>query len=461
MRCVRLSAVHGGRIALLTMAGKVFISYRRDDSKYPALMIYTAFCQGLPRGQVFMDVDSIPPGANFRKILKDWVDQCEVLLALIGPGWIDANDPKTGRSRLENPSDFVRIEIGEALARDIPVVPVLLDRTPMPDVKRLPDDLKGLVDRQAELVEFPTFDDDVKRLIRRLQLALPPPPPGAIVVDVSRNGMSKTRAFVPGNGHAEWFTDHPQGQEMVVVPAGTFMMGSLKKEPDRHSSEGPQHKVTIAQPFAVGRPGITRGQFAAFVHNTNYRAVSTIDDRSWRNRGFAQDDNHPVVCVNWDEANAYATWLSNQTGKEYRLLREAEWEYVARAGTTTPFWWGSGITPSRANYDGNHVYKRGGSKGEYRKATVPVATFSANPWGLFNVHGNVWEWCEDAWHYTYSGAPSDGSAWLQGGDTTRRVVRGGSWSSIPHFLRSAYRHSFTTDDRGNGQGFRLARTLLS
>ena len=152
------------------MAAKVFISYRRDDAKYQARMIHKAFCKAIPSDHVFMDVDSIPPGANFRKISKSWVDECEVLLALIGPGWIDARDPKTKRRRLDNPSDFVRIEIGEALARDIPVVPVLIDGTPMPDVGLLPDDLKELVDRQAEFVEFRTFNADVERLIRKLRL---------------------------------------------------------------------------------------------------------------------------------------------------------------------------------------------------------------------------------------------------------------------------------------------------
>ena len=152
------------------MASKVFISYRRDDSRYQARMIHAAFCQVLPRDHVFMDVDTILPGANFRKILKDWVGQCEVLLALIGPGWLDARDTKTQQRRLDNKSDFVRIEIGEALERSIPVVPVLLDRTPMPDVNLLPEDLKELVDRQAEFVEYRTFDTDVKRLIRKLGL---------------------------------------------------------------------------------------------------------------------------------------------------------------------------------------------------------------------------------------------------------------------------------------------------
>jgi hypothetical protein len=149
---------------------KVFISYRRSDGKYQAHRIHQAFCQAISGKRMFMDIDNIQPGENFPKVLTDWVDQCGVLLALIGPGWIDAKDPKTGKLRLENPNDFVRIEIGQALKRRISVVPVLLDGAPMPVSEQLPDNLKDLVDRQAAFVDFRTFDDDVKRLIRKLKL---------------------------------------------------------------------------------------------------------------------------------------------------------------------------------------------------------------------------------------------------------------------------------------------------
>ena len=154
-----------------------------------------------------------------------------------------------------------------------------------------------------------------------------------------------------------------------------------------------------------------------------------------------------MVCVSWEDAKAFAAWLSSQSGRDYRLLTEAEWEYAARAGTTTPFWWGSTINPAQANYDGNCVYEGGGAKGEYRKQTVAVGKFAANPWGLYQVHGNVWERCEDVWHENYNGAPSDGSAWLQGGDADRHVVRGGSWNNVPQYLRSAFRLRFSTDYR--------------
>jgi formylglycine-generating enzyme required for sulfatase activity len=379
------------------MAAKVFISYRRDDAKYQAHMIHAAFRRTVPHDNVFIDIDSIRPGENFRKILKDGVNQCELLLALIGPGWIDATDPKTARRRLDNPSDFVRIEIGEALARGIPVVPVLLDGTPLPDSDLLPDDLKELVDRQAEFVEYRTFDADVERLIKRLGLAPPGPSPttpttppqderigveGRIFIDAAIVQNPNGKWFKPGAGKTEWFKDHEHGPEMVVIPSGSFMMGSPDDEPERSNNES-HHNVTIAHSFAVARHAVTRGQFAAFIDNSGYIG----GDGSWP--GFVQEMSDPVININWEDAKAYVTWLAQTTGKPYRLPTEAEWEYAARAGTTTPFWWGSSINPAQANYDGRSVYEGGGAKGEWRESTVPAGRFAANPWGLYNVHGNV------------------------------------------------------------------------
>ena len=278
-------------------------------------------------------------------------------------------------------------------------------------------------------------------------------------------GQSERRCFKPGAGKTEWFKDCPECPEMVVVPAGSFTMGSPESEPERVSFESPQHEVTIGKPFAVGRFAVTRGEFATFVkeaeHNTNGGCNTSgwflYSDKSWRSPDFVQDDRHPVVCVNWGDARAFVVWLSKKTGKAYRLLSEAEREYVARAGTTTPFWWGSAITPKQANYDGSaDPYTGGGSKGEYRKRTVAVDSFEANPWGLYDVHGNVWDLTEDCWNANYQGAPADGSAWTSG-DCTKRMLRGGSWSDDPRGLRSAVR--WWNFERNNKQGFRLARTL--
>jgi formylglycine-generating enzyme required for sulfatase activity len=351
------------------MPSKVFISYRRDDSRYQARMIHEAFCQVLPQEHVFMDTASIPPGANFRKILKDWVNECEVLLALIGPGWIDATDLKTSRRRLDNPNDFVRIEIGEALARDIPVVPVLIDGTPMPDIHLLPDDLKELVDRQAEFVEYRTFDADVERLIKKLRLTQQPTqsvPAHSVAPPRVASGEDRMRAegrikvdanfiygapegwFKPGAGKTEWFKDHEHGPELVVVPAYKFSMGSTD-----YDREKPVHKVAIPNPFAVGRFSVTFSEWDACVADggcDGYRP----DDQRWGR------DRRPVIHVSWDDAKRYINWLNGKTGKTYRLLSEAEREYVTRAGTTTPFWWGSSITTKQANYNGSIEWNGGG-----------------------------------------------------------------------------------------------------
>ena len=215
---------------------------------------------------------------------------------------------------------------------------------------------------------------------------------------------------MPISSGGDPFRDIADGPEMVVVPAGSFMMGSPDDEPERGEWEGPRHRVTFARPFAIGRDAVMRGQFAAFVEATCHWAAGgrAFPPRAafWRCPGFGQDDSHPVVCISWGDARAYAAWLADVTGRPYRLPREAEWEYAARAGTSAPFWWGTSITPAQANYNGNYVYGGGGHKGEYRKGTMPAGSFDPNPWGLYNVSGNVGEWCEDVWHGDYTGAPA-------------------------------------------------------
>ncbi len=286
------------------------------------------------------------------------------------------------------------------------------------------------------------------------------------------------RWFLPGAGKTESFKDCPVCPEMVVVPAGSFTMGSSESEPERENrqkdTEGPLHEVTIGEPFAVGRFAVTRDEFEAFVKDSSRRMdggcdVRTGGDwridsaRSYRSPGFEQTGSHPVVCVNWNDAKAYVAWLSRKTGKNYRLLSEAEREYVARAGTKTAFWWGPSITLAQANYSGDYSsssypYEGDGQIGEHLQKTAPVKSFQPNPWGLYQVHGNIWEWVEDCWNETYNGAPSDGAAWTAG-DCGSRVIRGGSWDNPSRALRAAQRHRFFTAHRDYHLGFRVARTL--
>jgi len=246
------------------------------------------------------------------------------------------------------------------------------------------------------------------------------------------------------------FRECEQCPEMVVAPAGSFTMGSPASEPNRESNESPQHQVTFARPFAVGKFALTFDEWDTCVADGGCNGYRPSDEGWGRGR-------RPVINIDWNDTQAYVAWLSRKTGKSYRLLSESEREYVTRAGTITPFWWGSSISTSQANYNGNFTYSNG-SKGEYQQRTMPVDSFQPNPWGLYQVHGNVREWTEDCYKDSYAGAPMDGSA-STSGDCNRRVLRGGSWYGYPQFLRSASRSRNTTDSRDDNIGFRLGRTL--
>ena len=237
---------------------------------------------------------------------------------------------------------------------------------------------------------------------------------------------------------------------MVVVRWGSFDMGSPKSEAGRRDHEGPVHRVRIEGPFAVGVYEVTFAEWDACVSGGGCGGYHP-NDMGW-GRG-----NRPVINVGWEDAKAYVRWLSKETGEEYRLLSESEWEYVARGGTKTPFHTGQTISTGQANYDGRYTYGSG-REGRYRRKTVAVGSFDANGYGLHDVHGNVWEWVEDCWNGSYRRAPADGSAW-EFGDCSRRVLRGGSWRNTPGGLRSADRIWVGTGYRVLNAGIRVARTL--
>jgi formylglycine-generating enzyme required for sulfatase activity len=239
--------------------------------------------------------------------------------------------------------------------------------------------------------------------------------------------------------------------EMIVVPAGSFTMGAPRSEEGRNSSED-QVGVRIAKPFAVGQFAVTFDEWDQCVAGGGCGGYVPSDEGWGRGR-------QPVINVSWDDAQNYVAWLSRKTRKTYRLLSEAEREYVTRTGTTTPFWWGTTITPDRANYDGTQVYN-GGSKGEHRKQTVPVDSFSPNAWGLYNVHGNVEEWTQDCYNHNNLVNPGDGSARTTGTSLcSYRVLRGGDWFLGPNFVRAANRMGAQPDYQTKMYGLRVARTL--
>jgi formylglycine-generating enzyme required for sulfatase activity len=278
----------------------------------------------------------------------------------------------------------------------------------------------------------------------------------------------------------DMFKECDKCPEMVMVPAGRFTMGSSG---DKYGNEGPQHRVTISRAFAVGKFAVTVDQFSDFVNETGYDAGTkcwTLEDggveerpgRSFRNPGFSQTGSHPAVCLSWNDAKAYTQWLSKTTGRPYRLLTEAEWEYAARAGTTTRYFFGD-------NENGFCRYGNGSdqtAKSEVRGRiivelwsylpcsdgyayTAPVGSFLPNAFGLYDMYGNAQQWLEDCWHNNYTDAPSDGSAWTIGNFCREHALRGGSWESLPIALRATNRYAHSSDARVDDGGFRVARTL--
>ena len=246
-------------------------------------------------------------------------------------------------------------------------------------------------------------------------------------------------AQVPGSTFRDSMRSGGGGPLMVVVPAGTFMMGCVSGR-ECVSDELPVHEVEIARSFALSVHEVTFEDYDRFTY------ADTADDEGWGRGG------RPVINVSWAEAERYTRWLSDQTGHKYRLPSEAEWEYAARAGSATMYSWGDDVGWGRANC------KDCGSRWDDKRRTAPVGSFAPNGFGLYDMHGNVWEWVQDCWNGDYAGAPTDGTAWLQG-DCGSRVLRGGSWVNNPGNLRAANRSRCSTGSRCSSNGFRVARTL--
>jgi formylglycine-generating enzyme required for sulfatase activity len=526
------------------MPGKIFVNYRRDDERAMAARIRDRLAGTFGDRNVFMDVDHLVAGQVFEAELEKALAETDVFIAVLGPRWLELLAERQGSGE----RDYVREEIAGALRRGIVVVPVLIERAPLPRADALPDDIRALVSHQKHAVTHEQFGRDIAGLIEAIRFARKAARAGAggggvsvrwagavaltalalgggvlayqmgvfnlgqgekrqvdhageinaaktlpvasepaeikpveekkresevadaksiavegvqarraaeeaerqrlamlkaeqdrKLAETEANSIAKEAAarhdpalsVTPGSGRS--FRDCRDCPEMVVVPAGEFMMGSPPSEAGG-VFESPQHKVTITRPFAVGKYEATFAEWDA-----------CVADRGCKHRPYDQwgRGRRPVINVSWNDAKEYVAWLSSKTGKPYRLLSEAEWEHAARAGTTSRYAFGDTITASQAQFDAQE--------------TVEVGSFPANGFGLHDLHGNVMEWVEDTWHEGYQGAPADGSVW-QGGDMFKRVLRGGSWYDTD-FLRSASRYYDRAGLRGGNVGFRVARTL--
>ena len=300
--------------------------------------------------------------------------------------------------------------------------------------------LDGSPDMAALKARLKAMADQLQRQKRKGETKV------AVGVFPEKSGVTPKSNYNPGDE----FQDCDVCPKMVVLPSGSFMMGSPKVEKGREDNEGPQRRVTLSYSFAAGKFEVTFAEWDACVSGGGCQHKP-------RDAGWGRD-RRPVINVSWNDAKSYLSWLSRKTGKTYRLLSEAEWEYAARANTTTPFYTGRTITTSQANFDGNRSYN-GSQKGRYRKQTIAVGSFPANAFGLHDVLGNVSEWVEDCWEAKYADAPNDGSP-SKSGNCDRHIVRGGSWFDRRSWLiRSASRRYSFNNTRLRFNGFRVARTL--
>ncbi|QDU18944.1 SUMF1/EgtB/PvdO family nonheme iron enzyme [Urbifossiella limnaea] len=405
---------------------QIFISYRRNDTPYVPHLLRDRLVEHFGPGTVFMDIDTIPPGADFVEHLDFHIRSCGVLLAVIGDGWLGAtfeDGPRAGARRLDDPTDFVRLEVGVALRRGIPVVPVLTGRATMPAAADLPADLQPLARRNAIEVragrDFPAHVDRVVQGVEAALALVPGAPAGR-----------GPEAPLPGAGSApaearerqlRWASFHQlpaevvtaTGMRFVWIPPGHYRMGSPPDEPGRRDTEGP-HPVTIAAGFYMATTPVTQAQ---------WRAVMGADGSRFRG------DLHPAESLSWDAAAEFCARLRRSDGRPYRLPTEAEWEYACRAGAATAYHTGEGEPALAAAgwYAGN-------SQGH----THPVGRLAPNAWGLFDTHGNVWEWCQD-W---YAGPLKGGVNPTGPAHGSSRTLRGGSWKDAARHCRAARRLSY-------------------
>jgi|HubBroStandDraft_1064217.scaffolds.fasta_scaffold00245_15 sulfatase modifying factor 1 len=433
------------------MAHDVFISVSSKDkvtgdAVCAALEVHGISCWIAPR--------DIEPGAEWAESIIDAITDARCLVLVF--------------SGHANTSPQIRREVERAVNKDIPIIPLRIEDVPPSKT------LEYFISTPHWLDAFtPPLDRHLERLAQAIRRRLGQTPADAAVAGKPAAAKTATRASVK--------TATPEADDMAVIPAGHFSMGSnaaettREKVPDQWGAwERPQHKVTLRS-FLLAKHTVTRGEFAEFAAVTGYSPSGSYvwtgskyefsATANWQSPGFEQTDRHPVVCVSHDDAEAYIRWYSQKMGRAYRLPSEAEWEYAARAGTTTARYWGDSSTAQCDYANGADLTAKdkfpGWTVAECRDGwvyTAPVGSFRPNAWGLYDMLGNVWEWTADCWNESYAGAPSDGSAWTTG-NCGGRVVRGGAWSGIPWLLRSALRSWVASGNRYVDSGFRLARTL--
>ncbi len=436
---------------------RIFLCYRRRDSRGVAGRIYDRLCQHFDDDAIFMDITSIPFGEEFREQIDSAVGQCDVVLAVIGSRW--SGKTKASR-RIDDPRDFVRIELESALKRGIPVIPILIDHARMPGEADLPPSLARLAFRSAiDVDQGRDFHTHVDRLIRGIEFHFQKSSTATVKEPRETTILSVDRESAPSSPVRE--LTNSLGMALVRIEADSFLMGTTKDQVDQlmrlfpdskrewFDNEQPQHPVKISRPFYLGIHEVTQGQYQAVMG----------DNPS----NFKGSDDLPVEKMSWVDAVKFCNKLSEREkrtpfyrivgteatvvgGNGYRLPTEAEWEYACRARSTTlyPFGDDADKLDAHAWYSSNADSK-----------THPVGQKLPNAWGLHDMLGNVWEWCADGYDEKYyaSSPPADPPGAI---GASHRVFRGGGWDFYPWCCRPAYRYRDAPVGRGNLLGFRVA-----
>ncbi|MCE2672907.1 MAG: SUMF1/EgtB/PvdO family nonheme iron enzyme [Microcystis sp. 53598_E5] len=420
---------------------QIFLAHASEDK--PAVL---ALHERLKQAgyKPWLDKKDLIPGQNWRSVIPKAIANSQLFIACLSQRSI----AKQG---------FVQREFKMALNQyadrppnSIYLIPLRLDECDIPDLRQ---EEYGLNLRDLHWLDY-WEEDGFEQLERAItyQFKLEPEEPKKPVIvtpPLSVFNFEIVRVNAKGeqirkeSKQSQYFSEDLGNGitlEMVAIPGGTFTMGTEDEEIERlvkkfawegFRAERPQHRVTVSS-FYMGRYPITQAQWKAIA------ATAKIDIDLETNPSKFKGDELPVESVNWYQATEFCKRLSRETKREYRLPSEAEWEYACRAGTTTPFYFGETITGELANYNAYNSYAEE-PDGEYQNETTPVGQFPPNAFGLYDMHGNVSEWCADTWHYNYDGAPTDGSVWIENRNDNGSPLRGGSWFSLPINCRSAFR----------------------
>ncbi|CCI38253.1 SUMF1/EgtB/PvdO family nonheme iron enzyme [Microcystis aeruginosa] len=426
---------------------QIFLAHASEDK--PAVL---ALHERLKQAgyKPWLDKKDLIPGQNWRSVIPKAIADSQLFIACLS-------------QRSISKQGFVQREFKIALNQyadrppnSIYLIPLRLDECDIPDLRQ---EEYGLNLRDLHWLDY-WEEDGFEQLERAIgyQFKLEPEEPKQPVIvtpPLSVFNFEIVRVNAKGeqirkeSKQSQYFSEDLGNGitlEMVAIPGGTFTMGTEDEEIERlvkkfnwegFRKERPQHEVTVP-PFFMGKYPITQAQWRAIASRTDLKVKQDLDLNPAHFKDRPDSDRRPVEQVNWYDAVEFCARLSKLTGGEYRLPSEAEWEYACRAGTTTPFYFGETITGELANYDASYTYAEE-AKGEYRQQTTPVGQFPPNAFGLYDMHGNVWEWCADTWHNNYDGAPRDGSAWIENGHDNCSPPRGGSWYLNPYFCRSAFR----------------------